>query len=179
MAAEAAEHEADAMAAAGQLPQDISWGPLVFEARRFVELRKKTFSGGREGGLGGWVGACVCGWVCVGGWTGGWQCGRRAGGWVGESCRQRLCYRAACFSAGRRSVRKCVLTTHVSGPSRLPLPCSSSSFLPLLQSSFGRQRRWGWASSTPSTSSSCSFTWVGGRAGGWAGGWVGALACLL
>lgn len=25
--------------------QDISWGPLVFEARRFVELRKKTFSG--------------------------------------------------------------------------------------------------------------------------------------
>lgn len=29
----------------GQLPQDISWGPLVFEARRFVELRKKTFSG--------------------------------------------------------------------------------------------------------------------------------------
>lgn len=32
---------------AGQLPQDISWGPLVFEARRFVELRKKTFSGTR------------------------------------------------------------------------------------------------------------------------------------
>ena len=32
---------------AGQLPQDISWGPLVFEARRFVELRKKTFSGER------------------------------------------------------------------------------------------------------------------------------------
>lgn len=25
------------------LPPDVSWGPLVFEARRFVELRKKTF----------------------------------------------------------------------------------------------------------------------------------------
>jgi hypothetical protein len=27
------------------LPADVIWGPLVFEARRFVELRKKTFSG--------------------------------------------------------------------------------------------------------------------------------------
>lgn len=36
------DQEQDAFA--GQLPQDISWGPLVFEARRFVELRKKTFS---------------------------------------------------------------------------------------------------------------------------------------
>ena len=25
------------------LPPDVSWGPLIFEARRFVELRKKTF----------------------------------------------------------------------------------------------------------------------------------------
>jgi MFS family permease len=25
------------------LPSDISWGPLIFESRRFVELRKKTF----------------------------------------------------------------------------------------------------------------------------------------
>lgn len=25
------------------LPPDVAWGPLVFEARRFVELRKKTF----------------------------------------------------------------------------------------------------------------------------------------
>lgn len=38
-----ADHEQATMT--GQLPQDISWGPLVFEARRFVELRKKTFSG--------------------------------------------------------------------------------------------------------------------------------------
>ncbi|KAL4450614.1 hypothetical protein ABPG77_000970, partial [Micractinium sp. CCAP 211/92] len=37
-----ADHEQATMT--GQLPQDISWGPLVFEARRFVELRKKTFS---------------------------------------------------------------------------------------------------------------------------------------
>ena len=41
------DQEQDAFA--GQLPQDISWGPLVFEARRFVELRKKTFSGGPAG----------------------------------------------------------------------------------------------------------------------------------
>lgn len=40
---ESSEQEEAAMT--GQLPQDISWGPLVFEARRFVELRKKTFSG--------------------------------------------------------------------------------------------------------------------------------------
>ena len=39
----AEQQEQDAVAA--HLPQDISWGPLVFEARRFVELRKKTFSG--------------------------------------------------------------------------------------------------------------------------------------
>ncbi|PSC74625.1 Large neutral amino acids transporter small subunit 4 [Micractinium conductrix] len=39
---ESSEQEEAAMT--GQLPQDISWGPLVFEARRFVELRKKTFS---------------------------------------------------------------------------------------------------------------------------------------
>lgn len=26
------------------LPPDVVWGPLVFEARRFVELRKKSFS---------------------------------------------------------------------------------------------------------------------------------------
>ena len=28
------------------LPPDVMWGPLVFEARRFVELRKKSFKGG-------------------------------------------------------------------------------------------------------------------------------------
>lgn len=39
------EGDQEQEAIAGQLPQDISWGPLVFEARRFVELRKKTFSG--------------------------------------------------------------------------------------------------------------------------------------
>jgi hypothetical protein len=27
------------------LPPDVAWGPLVFEARRFVELRKKSFKG--------------------------------------------------------------------------------------------------------------------------------------
>lgn len=26
------------------LPSDVVWGPLVFEARRFVELRKKSFA---------------------------------------------------------------------------------------------------------------------------------------
>jgi hypothetical protein len=27
------------------LPPDVVWGPLVFEARKFVEMRKKSFSG--------------------------------------------------------------------------------------------------------------------------------------
>lgn len=38
------------------LPPDVVWGPLVFEARRFVELRKKTFSeqffSAESGGMG-------------------------------------------------------------------------------------------------------------------------------
>ncbi|KAL4854004.1 Large neutral amino acids transporter small subunit 3 [Chlorella vulgaris] len=39
-----ADTDHERLDAAAQLPQDIAWGPLVFEARRFVELRKKTFS---------------------------------------------------------------------------------------------------------------------------------------
>ena len=67
-------------ASAAQLPQDISWGPLVFEARRFVELRKKTFSG--------MLHAC-CTW-CT--WEGGgpqlpepWRATRRSAGDVSAS----------------------------------------------------------------------------------------------
>ncbi|KDD76078.1 hypothetical protein H632_c366p1 [Helicosporidium sp. ATCC 50920] len=35
--------EVDAEATPAPLPPDVVWGPLVFEARRFVDLRKETF----------------------------------------------------------------------------------------------------------------------------------------
>lgn len=43
-AAEARAASAGAGPESMPLPPDVVWGPLVFEARRFVELRKKSFS---------------------------------------------------------------------------------------------------------------------------------------